>query len=131
MSLQPAPEVQRVLPETAEPSVFEKECCVEYRFCDCRYDCRGGYRKPLYQSTSALCGSFVSAFRHGKLEIHKVFLRFPCLNLKQNSSLIALVDFIRASPVRPNDLFPCSKIDKRAAFFAKAARFYTKETLNK
>ncbi|MDY4231128.1 MAG: hypothetical protein SOX74_03475, partial [Candidatus Faecousia sp.] len=35
-------------------------------------------------------GSFVPAYRFENLEIHKVFLRFPNLNLEQNPSLTAL-----------------------------------------
>ena len=44
-----------------------------------------------------LSESFVPTFRFEKLEIHKVFLRFPNLNLEQNLSLIALGDLIRVS----------------------------------
>ncbi len=47
-------------------------------------------REPLNQSAAALSGSFVPAYRFENLEIHKVFLRFPNLNLEQNPSLTAL-----------------------------------------
>ena len=47
-------------------------------------------KEPLNQSAAALSGSFVPAYRFENLEIHKVFLQFPNLNLKQNPSLTAL-----------------------------------------
>ena len=47
-------------------------------------------REPLNQSAAALSGSFVPAYRFENLEIHKVFLQFPNLNLEQNPSLTAL-----------------------------------------
>ena len=47
-------------------------------------------KEPLNQSAAALGGSFVPAYRFENLEIHKVFLRFPNLNLEQNPSLTAL-----------------------------------------
>ena len=46
--------------------------------------------EPLNQSAAALSGSFASAYRFENLEIHKVILRFPNLNLEQNPSLTAL-----------------------------------------
>ena len=63
MSLQPAPAVQRVLSETTEPSVFEKECCVEYRFCACRNDLLG--RKQCAGERPACIGE-PSLFRTAK-----------------------------------------------------------------
>ena len=53
--------------------------------------------ETLNKWPSALSESFVPTFRFEELEIHKVFLRFPNLNLEQNLSPIALGDFIRAS----------------------------------
>ena len=47
-------------------------------------------KEPLNQSAAALSGSFAPAYRFENLEIHKVFLRFPNLNLEQNPSLTAL-----------------------------------------
>ena len=47
-------------------------------------------RKPLNKSAAALSGSFAPTFRFENLEIHKVFLQFPNLNLEQNPSLTAL-----------------------------------------
>ena len=47
-------------------------------------------REPLNQSAAALSGSFAPTNRFENLEIHKVFLRFPNLNLEQNPSLTAL-----------------------------------------
>ena len=47
-------------------------------------------KEPLNQSAAALSGSFVPAYRFENLEIHKVFLQFPNLNLEQNPSLTAL-----------------------------------------
>ncbi|MDY4231695.1 MAG: hypothetical protein SOX74_06405 [Candidatus Faecousia sp.] len=46
--------------------------------------------EPLNQSAAALSGSFAPAYRFENLEIHKVFLQFPNLNLEQNPSLTAL-----------------------------------------
>ncbi|MDY4231166.1 MAG: hypothetical protein SOX74_03665, partial [Candidatus Faecousia sp.] len=47
-------------------------------------------KEPLNKSTAALSGSFAPAYRFENLEIRKVFLRFPNLNLEQNPSLTAL-----------------------------------------
>ena len=47
-------------------------------------------KEPLIKSSAALSGSFVPTYRFENLEIHKVFLRFPNLNLEQNPSLTAL-----------------------------------------
>ena len=47
-------------------------------------------KEPLNKLAAALSGSFVPAYRFENLEIHKVFLRFPNLNLEQNPSLTAL-----------------------------------------
>ena len=46
--------------------------------------------EPLNKSAAALSGSFAPAYRFENLEIRKVFLRFPNLNLEQNPSLTAL-----------------------------------------
>ncbi|MEE0786697.1 MAG: hypothetical protein U0M25_03105, partial [Oscillospiraceae bacterium] len=48
---------------------------------------------------------FSSIHRYEKLEIHKVFLRFPYLDLPKNLSPSTLVDLIRASliQVAPHD----------------------------
>ena len=43
--------------------------------------------------SAAFSGSFVPILRFGKLEIHKVFLRFPNLDLIPNLSLNALAKF--------------------------------------
>ena len=50
----------------------------------------GFAREPLNKSAAALSGSFAPTDRFENLEIHKVFLRFPNLNLEQNPSLTAL-----------------------------------------
>ena len=47
-------------------------------------------KEPLNKSTAAVSGSFSPTYRFENLEIHKVFLRFPNLNLEQNPSLTAL-----------------------------------------
>ena len=47
-------------------------------------------KEPLNKSAAALSGSFAQTFRFENLEIHKVFLQFPNLNLEQNPSLTAL-----------------------------------------
>jgi hypothetical protein len=47
-------------------------------------------REPLNKSAAALNGSFAPTYRFENLEIHKVFLQFPNLNLEQNPSLTAL-----------------------------------------
>lgn len=39
-------------------------------------------------------GSFAPTLRLEKLEIHKVFLHFPTLDLRQNLSPLTLVNFI-------------------------------------
>ena len=54
-------------------------------------------KEPLNKSPSAASGSFAPAFVYKNLEIHKVFRRFLSQNLRQNLSLPALVDLIRAS----------------------------------
>ena len=46
--------------------------------------------EPLNKSAAALSGSFAPTYRFENLEIHKVFLQFPNLNLEQNPSLTAL-----------------------------------------
>ena len=46
--------------------------------------------EPLNQSAAALSGPFAPTYRFENLEIHKVFLRFPNLNLEQNPSLTTL-----------------------------------------
>ena len=50
------------------------------------------FKEPLNKSAAALGGSFAATFRLENLEIHKVFLRFPNLILRQNLSPIALAD---------------------------------------
>ena len=47
-------------------------------------------KEPLNKSAAALSGSFAPTYRFENLEIHKVFLQFPNLNLEQNPSLTAL-----------------------------------------
>ena len=47
-------------------------------------------KEPLNQSAAAVSGSFAPTYWFENLEIHKVFLRFPNLNLEQNPSLTAL-----------------------------------------
>ena len=46
--------------------------------------------ETLNKSSAALSGSFAPAYRFENLEIHKVFLRFPNLNLEQNPSMTTL-----------------------------------------
>ena len=43
---------------------------------------RAAPKEPLNQSAAALSGSFAPAYRFENLEIHKVFLQFPNLNLE-------------------------------------------------
>ena len=47
-------------------------------------------KEPLNKSSAALSGSFAPTYRFENLEIHKVFLQFPNLNLEQNPSLTTL-----------------------------------------
>ena len=54
-------------------------------------------RETLNKSAAALSGSFAAILPFGKLEIHKVFLRFPNVALRKNPSLTALADLFRAS----------------------------------
>jgi hypothetical protein len=54
-------------------------------------------KEALNKSSAADGGSFSSIHRYEKLEIHKVFLRFPYLDLPKNLSPSTLVDLIRAS----------------------------------
>ena len=53
--------------------------------------------ETMSKSAAAINRSFASTHRIVNLEIHKVFLRFPPLDLSQNLSLIALADFLLAS----------------------------------
>jgi len=53
--------------------------------------------EALDRSSAAGGGSFSPILRFEKLEIHKVFLRFPNLGLTKNLSLPALADQSRAS----------------------------------
>ena len=53
--------------------------------------------EPLNKSTAALSGSLAATFRFENLEIHKVFLRFSNLDLRQNLSLTALTDLFRVT----------------------------------
>ena len=50
----------------------------------------GRPREPRNKSAAARSGSFVPTDRFENLEIHRVFLQFPNLNLEQNPSLTAL-----------------------------------------
>ena len=50
------------------------------------------FTETLNQSSAADGGSFSSIHRYEKLEIHKVFLRFPYLDLPKNLSPSALAD---------------------------------------
>ena len=47
-------------------------------------------KEPLNKSSAVLSGPFAPTYRFENLEIHKVFLRIPNLNLEQNPSLTAL-----------------------------------------
>ena len=47
-------------------------------------------KEPLIKSAAALSGSFAPTYWFENLEIHKVFLRFPNLNLEQNPLLTTL-----------------------------------------
>ena len=49
-------------------------------------------KEALNKSAAAPGGSFAATFRFENLEIHKVFLRFSSLNLRQNLSPTALAD---------------------------------------
>ena len=61
------------------------------------YMCPFYTRESLNKSAAALVGSFAATFRLENLEIHKVFLRFFNLDLRQNLSPTALADLFRAS----------------------------------
>ena len=54
-------------------------------------------KEALIKSSAVDGGSFSPNLRFEKLEIHKVFLRFPNLALTKNLSPSTLVDLIRAS----------------------------------
>ena len=54
-------------------------------------------REPLKKSAAALSGSFAPTYWFENLEIHKVFLRFPNLNLETKSLADRSCDLIRAS----------------------------------
>ena len=54
-------------------------------------------RETLNKLSAAVAESFLPILRFGKLEIHKVFLRFPNLDLTKNLSPTILADFFRAS----------------------------------
>ena len=54
-------------------------------------------KETMIKSSSAADGSFAPAVQLVKLEIHKVFLRFPSFHLKQNLSPSALADLTLAS----------------------------------
>ena len=56
-------------------------------------------------ASAAFGGSFAPILRFEKLEIHKVFLRFPSLVLKQNLSPNALADF-RCAALSPATSIP-------------------------
>jgi len=58
--------------------------------CKCWISYKSKSKEPLNKSSAALSGSFAPAYRFENLEIHKVFLRFPNLNLEQNPSLTTL-----------------------------------------
>ena len=57
----------------------------------------GRPREPLNKSAAALSGSFVPTDRFENLEIHKVFLQFPNLNLETKSLADRSCDLIRGS----------------------------------
>ena len=50
--------------------------------------------QTLINSSAVFSGSFVPTIQFEKLEIHKVFLRFPNFYLEQNLSLTTLVSLI-------------------------------------
>ncbi len=52
--------------------------------------CASVIKEPLNKSAAALSGSFAPTDWFENLEIHKVFLQFPNLNLEQNPSLTTL-----------------------------------------
>ena len=62
-------------------------------------------KESLNKSAAALSGSFAATFRFENLEIHKVFLRFSNLDLRQNLSLSALADLFRASLKKCVDIY--------------------------
>ena len=70
-------------------------------------NCGGVYGKlivskePLNKSSAALSGSFAPTYRFENLEIHKVFLRFPNLNLETKSLADHSCDLIRGSLIIP------------------------------
>jgi hypothetical protein len=53
-------------------------------------------KEPLNQSSAADDGSFAPTPQFEKLEIHKVFLRFPNFDLEQNLTTIILVNCLIA-----------------------------------
>ena len=77
-------------------------------------------KEPLNKSAAALSGSFAPAYRFENLEIHKVFLRFPNLNLEQNPSLTALVIESEVPQIK-NETVPAANGSASASFFALAA----------
>ena len=83
-------------------------------------------KEPLNKSAAALSGSFAATFRLENLEIHKVFLRFPNLNLQQNLSPTALADLFRASFVysdcEAGNGMSMVQASKLAAFFRLGSR---------
>ena len=63
--------------------------------------------EPLNKSAAALSGSFVPTYWFENLEIHKVFLRFPNLNLETKSLADRSCDLIRGSLGNLHAKNPC------------------------
>jgi hypothetical protein len=63
----------------------------------CRTGQRLNFSETMKKPSSAPDESFAPTLQFVKLEIHKVFLRFPNFNLSQNLSPSAIADFLIAS----------------------------------
>ena len=63
----------------------------------CPAFCAAYAKEPLNQSAAALSGSFAPTCRFENLEIHKVFLQFPNLNLETKPLADHSCDLIRGS----------------------------------
>ncbi len=72
--------------------VFCQKCRQKrlYKSGNFRYNYFSKPKEPLNKSAAALSGPFAPTYRFENLEIHKVFLQFPNLNLEQNPSLTTL-----------------------------------------
>ena len=89
-----APELLRLIPkahrvlvaaaavQTSRKTVFEASAVLSAVDASKYRDKAVGSKEPLNKSAAALSGSFAPTYWFENLEIHKVFLRFPNLNLE-------------------------------------------------